>query len=674
MKQQTPLFGGKSPKSSEAIQRALAEAVQLHGAGRYDEALKLVASSGLGKTASGQNLIGDIHLKRGDAREALKAFDTAQRLAPTAPEPYANRGAALLELGRNDEALAAFDRALRMRPEYANAHFNRGNVLRALGRNEEAVTAYARATRAQPQFADAHLNRGSALGALKRWPEALEEFGKASRLRPNLIGAHIGRAMTYRDMGHFADAFTAIDAALATDPTNLEALRFRCSLLNAATRHEEALAAADALLAKDAGDAQALGERATALVRLRRIPEALVTVDALIAVAPDNAEAHVKRAAVFAEMGREKESLAEIAIARKLGAEERTYLPVLALARAVVGEVDEALADFERAIAADPGAYQTYYNRAFLRLQLGDWAGGWQDHEWRLKQHDHAHRNFLKHAPQWQGEPLAGRRLLVYGEQGLGDTIQFLRYISRLKDTGAELTLIIQSPLVPLVSANFPDIDVAGAVGMRRGFDYQVSLMSLPAMFHDTMETMPRETPYLAADPKRVEKWRAPIGNDAFNVGVVWQGALKYSRDATRSIPLAKYAPLATVPGVRLFSVQAVVGLDQLDRLGPKMGITRFGEELERNPDGLQEMAAIMANLDLLIMSDTAPTHLGGALGRPTWVALSRHPDWRWMDDREDSPWYPTMRLFRQPAEGDWDAVFERIAGELRGELSQRSG
>ncbi|HVY19985.1 MAG TPA: tetratricopeptide repeat protein [Bauldia sp.] len=671
MKQQTPIFGVK-PKYDEAAQRALAEAVQLHAAGRYDDALKLVAERGLLKTAPGNSIAGDVHLKRGDAREALKAFDAAVRLAPNAPEPYANRGAALLELGRHEEALAALDRALRLRSEYANAHFNRGNVLRAMERYEDAVTAYARALRAQPNFAEAHLNRGLALGALKRGQEALDEFTRALRLKPALAGAQIGRAMAYRDMGQFADAFGAIDSALAADPQNLDGLRFRASLLNDAQRHDEALSAADVLLARDAKDVEALSERATALLKLRRFAEGLAATDALIEAAPRKADAFVTRGAILAEMGRQEESLAAIGEAKRLGASEKAYLPVLALSRALLGDTAAALADFERAIAADPEAFQTHYNRAFLRLSLGDWENGWEDHEWRLKQHDHPHRAFIKLAPKWTGEPVSGKRLLVYGEQGLGDTLQFVRYVPRLKATGAAITLSIQPALSRLLAPNFPDVDVTGNVGLRSGFDYQVSLMSLPWAFHDTMETLPAPRSYLNADPLRIAKWAGRIGKGGLRVGIVWQGALKYARDASRSIPLAKFAPLADVPGVRLFSVQAQVGLDQLDALGDAMRITRFGEELENNPDGLQEMAAIMANLDLLVMSDTAPTHLAGALGRPTWVALSRHPDWRWMEGRADTPWYPTMRLFRQETPGDWDGVFARIARELKAKVAQR--
>ncbi|MEJ0011297.1 MAG: tetratricopeptide repeat protein [Bauldia sp.] len=672
MKQQTPIFSGFAPKQDDAARQALAEAIALVGAGRLDDAMKLLAARGVLKTASGNSLAGDIHLKQGNPREALKAFDAAVRLSPSAPEPYANRGVALLELGRLEEALAAEDRSLRIRPEYAVAHFNRGNILRALRRFDDAVTAYSRALRANPSFVGAYLNRGLAFGALRRPREALEEFTRALRLDPKLAGAHIGRAMSWRDLGDVGEAFVAIDAALAADPTNLQAKHFRCDLLIELDRVEEAMAEIDALLAADPDDVAALAARARALLKLRRLADALEASDALLARDPKNADGYVTRGALLGELGDLEGGLAAIETGRRLGASDKSSLLARAMALATHGKSAEALAEFERALAADPDGALTHYNRAFLRLEMGDWPGGWEEHEWRLKRPDHAHQGFAKLAELWNGEPIAGKRLLVYGEQGFGDTLQFVRYVPRLVETGALVTLMPQAGAVRLLAASFPEIDVIAPVGTRPAFDYQASLMSMPAIFRDTLETLPRQTPYLKAEPERVEKWRARIGEGGLRVGIVWQGSLRYRSDATRSIPLAKFAPLAAVPGVRLFSVQAQIGLEQLDLLGEQLGITRFGEELENNPDGFHEMAAIMANLDLMVMSDTAPTHLAGALGRPVWLALSKRADWRWMRDREDSPWYPTMRLFRQTTAGDWDGVFARIAEALQAEVERR--
>ncbi|MEJ0096688.1 MAG: glycosyltransferase family 9 protein [Bauldia sp.] len=329
------------------------------------------------------------------------------------------------------------------------------------------------------------------------------------------------------------------------------------------------------------------------------------------------------------------------------------------------GDPGAALADFARVLELEPDNGLAHYNRALVRIAIGDWQDAWAEHEWRLTARAHVHNTYAKLAPTWRGEPLAGRRLLVYGEQGHGDTLQFVRYLRLIESSGAAITLVVQSATRRLLAANFPGVDVTEAVGLRSGFDYQVSLMSLPAVFSTTLESVPAEVPYLAAEAERVARWRERLGGQGFRVGIVWQGSRGYLRDSERSIPLAEYAPLAAVPGVRLISVQSMAGLEQLDSLPPGMQVERLGEEIENNPDGFREVAAVMANLDLLVMSDTGPTHLAGALGRPGWLALSRHPDWRWMREREDTPWYPTMRLFRQETRGDWAGVFARMAGEL---------
>ncbi len=662
MKRQTPMAGG----------RAFADAVAMVGAGRYAEALATLSAAGLLKTANGQAVAGDIYIKQGKPGEALKAFDTAVRLAPTEASPYANRGVALLELGRLDEALAAFDRALRMRPEYAGAHFNRGNVLKAMGRPADAVTAYTRAARAQPDFAEVHLQRGLALTELKRWPEALQDFSRALRFQPAWAAAHVGRGVVHREMGQFDEAFAAVESALAIDGKDRDAMRLRADLFYESERYADAVSAADALLVLDPADTGALAERARSLLKLVRPQEALAAVERIVELAPDKHEAYVIKAAILGEMGRYEESLATIEEARQRGAPEGEYRRVRAIANATLGDPADALADFEVALAANPGALPTYANRAFLRLVTGDWPGGWDDNEWRLKQPAHQHNLYLKQAPKWLGEDLSGKRLLLYAEQGLGDTLQFVRYVPRLQAMGATITLIVPEPLVALFAANFPTADVAAAIGTRTGFAYQASLMSLPAILRDTLETVPHDVPYLVADDERVAKWRARVGGRGFRVGIIWQGGKTYLRDAARSMPLRQFAPLAAVPGVQLISVQAQVGLEQLDDLPAGMAVERFGAEIENNPDGFREMAALMANLDLLVMSDTGPTHLAGALGRPVWVALPRHPDWRWMRGRQDSPWYPTMRLFRQETAGDWDGVFARIADALRAAVAGR--
>lgn len=661
--------------TQDAIKASLGRAVEAMRLGRLDEATRILESGGGAalKTPVGQNIRGDIFLKRGQYQDALKSFDAAIRLAPSAPEAYCNRGVALESLGRLEEALAAQDRALRHRPDYATAHFNRGNVLKTLDRIDEAIAAYGRALAARPNYAEAFVNRGSALLTQGKALEALGDFGRALALRPQMVAAYLGRARALRDLAQFDQAILAVTAALRLDPANREAARMSYAVLLAADRASDALAEIDAFLARDPNDAMAHRDRARCLLKLNRLPAALEAADEAIRLAPNESESHVVRGAVLNELGRLDESLGAFEAASRLGAAGHDFLAARAVARSMIGEPADALADFAAALAIKPDDAEAHYNRAFLWLSLGNFEEGWPECEWRLKIARYAPAEELRAITPWQGEPLAGKRLLAYAEQGHGDTFQFVRYLGLIDRAETDVTLLVRGASRQLIAENFPGIDVTDTLSLRGKYDYRASLMSMPAIFRTTLVTVPAEVPYLMADPARVGKWAERIGRDGFRVGVVWQGSRGYVRDRDRSVPLAAFAPLARVPGARLISMQAMVGLEQLDTLPQGMRVERLGEELENNPDGFREMAAAMANVDLLIMSDTGPTHLAAALGRPVWMATSRYPDWRWMREREDTPWYPNMRLFRQTTAGDWDGVFARMARELEDVVAARN-
>ena len=669
------MIGGTNPQR-DAARKILQAAIAAAGAGRLDQAAELLASGGGAalKTPVGQNLLGDILRQQGKFREALRAFDAAVKLAPAMPEAHGNRGVALQEMGRLEEALEALDRALRHRRDYATAHFNRGNVLRALKRFDEAVAAYDRAVRARPAFAEAFLNRGLVRIRLRQPLDALADFGRALELRPTNVAALLGRARAFRDLGDDRQAFGVLDMATTLDPDNNDAALLRASVLTETGRLDEALAAIDTLIARAPENASAHSERATVLRKLQRLDEALVAADTAVRLAPADDEMHVTRAVILAELDRLEDAAAELVVAQHLGADSASFHHTRAITQAALGSLDEAAASFRRAGALDPANGLYGYHASFLHLSLGDFATGWAEHEQRLKVRQYSLPEMQALAPPWQGEDLDGKKLLVYAEQGHGDSIQFARYLNLVAARGGAVTLVVQEALRRLFAANFPGIDVTGSLGMRSGFHYQVSLMSLASVFATRLDTIPNQTPYLRADEERIGKWRQRIGSDGFKVGITWQGNPKYPRDRDRSVRLAEFAPLAAVPGVRLISLQSQVGAGQLKDAPAGMKVEVLGEEIVNNPDGFREVAAAMMNLDLIVMSDTGPAHLAGALGRPVWVALRDRPDWRWMYERSDSPWYPTMRLFRQKKARDWAGVFaeiaaglgERVAGQIR--------
>jgi hypothetical protein len=273
--------------------------------------------------------------------------------------------------------------------------------------------------------------------------------------------------------------------------------------------------------------------------------------------------------------------------------------------------------------------------------------------------------------PVWFGDDIADKVLLVYAEQGLGDTLQFVRYLPWVVTRAHHVVFMVQPALLRLLNP-IEGVTLIGQDAVPPDFDVRCPLLSLPRIFATDAETIPATVPYLQADPKSVERWRLRLGEQGLRIGIAWQGNAKVKIDRGRSIPLHCFAPLAAIPGVRLISLQKNFGLDQLAQCPPWLKIESPGPDFDNGPGAFLDTAAVMKNLDLVITSDTAVAHLAGALGCETWVALKKIPDWRWQLDRPDSPWYPTMRLFRQQTAGDWTSVFSEIASALNERIASR--
>jgi hypothetical protein len=299
-----------------------------------------------------------------------------------------------------------------------------------------------------------------------------------------------------------------------------------------------------------------------------------------------------------------------------------------------------------------------------LRLLRGDFEGGWQDYEQRWAQPNVILRSF--HEPRWDGSPLEGKSIFVYAEQGLGDTIQFIRYLPLIKERGGTV-LFGSPPGLERLFSGIPGVDrlIAGGAAVPP-FDVQAPLLSLPGIFGTTLATIPAAVPYLRADPGLVDHWRGELAPlEGFKIGVAWQGSPKNTGDRYRSFPLTHFESLARVPGVQLVSLQKGPGAEQMSGIGERFPILDLSDRLDK-AGAFLDTAAVMMNLDLVVTADTAVAHLAGALGVPVWTLLMLTPDWRWLLDRSDTPWYPTMHLFRQKRFGDWAEAFEHIAAELR--------
>jgi Flp pilus assembly protein TadD len=332
------------------------------------------------------------------------------------------------------------------------------------------------------------------------------------------------------------------------------------------------------------------------------------------------------------------------------------------------GRYDEAGECFRRALELNPYHAEAHGNLSHLLLLRGDFDAGWREYEWRWKSRDLRPREFEQ--PRWDSGPLAGKTILLHAEQGLGDTLQFVRYAAVVKDLGAQVLLECPAPLKPLL-ASYAGIDRLIGLGEELpAFDVHAPLLSLPGIFRSTLETIPAKVPYLCADQSLVESWREKLASvRGYRIGINWRGRAGVGSFVLRDIPLRSFQALAVLPGVRLISLQQGEGQEELASAGQQAPVLDLGENVDQEHGAFMDTAAIMKNLDLVITSDTSIPHLAGALGLPVWLALPFVPDWRWQLARADSPWYPSMRLFRQKRAGDWEGVFD----ELRIALEEKS-
>ncbi len=387
---------------------------------------------------------------------------------------------------------------------------------------------------------------------------------------------------------------------------------------------------------------------------------------------PNNPEAYNVLGIAFASQGHMIPAIESFRQALRLSPNHAEIIGNLGNALVTQGQLPEAAACFDNALSIDPKNGMTRFHRALLHLLHGDFAAGWPDYEWRWLQREQQPRTFPQ--ARWNGGPLNGQTLLVHAEQGFGDTIQFVRYLPLLQKlgVGGRVLFECQPELVELLKTMEGIDQVIPRDEPLPPFDRHVPLLSLPGIFGTNSATIPAHIPYLRADPERVRYWQdeirravrpQPAGIDTqLNIGIAWQGNPTFRGDKTRSIPLRFFEALAAAPGVRLVSLQkGQVGTEQLRSLTKQFPILDLSDRLTTFSD----TAAVMMNLDLIVSSCTAVPHLAGALGIPVWTALQFVPDWRWQLERQDSPWYPTMRLFRQSKPGEWEDAFARIAAEV---------
>jgi tetratricopeptide (TPR) repeat protein len=568
---------------------------------------------------------------RGDLTEAEASHRRAAEANPDNPVAHNHLGVALFRQQRVAEAIECYRRAIALQPGHAEALNNLGAALQAQGRLDEAVESHRRAVAAKPDYVEAHNNLAQALNKLGRGGEAAESLRRAIAVRPSYAAAHVNLGSLLREQGDLDAAIDSYRTAIEAEP----------GLVDAHT-----------------GLAFALQQRG-------RLAEAAEIYRRALELQPDHADALCNLGALLNSFDRHEEAAESY---RRVLADHPEHVAAhcnMGVALMARNDIGGAVECYRRAIALNPDFADAHWNLSLAQLVRGDLLNGWRGYEWRLRTKRHAPRGFEQ--PVWDGRQLAGETILLHREQGLGDTIQFMRYAPLVAARGGRVVLEVQPPLARLAAGMKGVAEIVAAGAALPAFDLHCPLLSLPDRFGTDLATIPAAMPYLTPDPELVEHWRLKLGHGPhLNIGIAWAGNRSHKNDRIRSLAIERLLPILEIPGIRWISLEVGERAGDVARLPIGM-VADISSEL----GDFADTAAVVANLDLVIAVDTAVVHLAGALGRPVWAMLAFAPDWRWLLDRDDSPWYPSMRLFRQARHGDWDSVLAQVRQALAEHVNQ---
>lgn len=525
------------------------------------------------------------------------------------------------------------EQAIALQPHSPEAYVKRGVILAKQMRYEDAIASFNNAIQIKPGIPHAYNSRGNSLQAVRRFEEAIESYDQAIALKPDYALAYVNRGNALQSLKRDEEAVANYTTAIVLNPELMDAYNNRGAVFRRYRLFNEALADFDKAVALSPECAELHNNRGNALQQLELFEQALESYDTAVSLNPGYAEAYGNRGVVLRELGC----------------------------------FDDAIESFNKALALKPNHHEAIWNRALAHLQTGRFDVGWRGYEARKRRREPVGYRSLE-KPVWLGETdISGQTVLVYGEQGLGDVIQFSRYLKLLDDAGGTVLFAPRKELRSLMRGLDARPRLVDLKTETPQFDVHCPLLSLPLAFKTDISTIPSEV-YLSADRQEVMRWRTRLGDkSAARIGVVWKGS--QTPDSSRSIGLDYFGRLLD-PRVQFVSLQKDA-TDAERAWLDRAGVLHVGDEIAEFSD----TAALCVLMDLVISVDTSVAHLAGALGVPVWVLLKAVADWRWLLDREDSPWYPSMRLFRQKTRGDWDSVLRQVEREIKsGFLSSQSG
>jgi tetratricopeptide (TPR) repeat protein len=657
-----------SPSSSDpGLAALIEEGLSLHRAGRLEDASRryervLAVEPG---NASALHLSGLVALQSGRAEDARALIERAIEARAGQASYHSNLGNALRALNRNDEARQAYQQALALEPDFVDALSNLGATLRQLGQLEEARAALQRALELRPDSVAVLNNLANVVDSLGDKGQAIDLWRRAVKLAPHHAEAwvNLGCALERspeRD-GALAAAEEALDGALKANAKHPQAWLHLGHVRREQGRFEEALSAYRAACEFEPSSEHfnALG---VALIDLERLDEARVALE-------QSREANPRSGTPLANLGtielkRQRYEEALRLYRQAVEVEPRTHGAHngIGVVRAIFGEFEQSVAALETELRNYPDHVEARMNRGIVLLTMGHFREGWSEYEYRLR------RRAIHQAegPRWRGEKFDEDALLVFPEQGAGDNIQFIRYLGVVRKRHPKGRIVFPVPdnLRALCGDYLSRLRVETPEGTEvQAHGFQISLMSLPALLGTTLTTIPRDVPYLVPPAASCRAWAERLKDlSGLKVGLCWGGNPDYPMDRERSVPLTLLAPLFELEGVAWVSLQKGRYADEAASL-PKGALVDWTADLR----DFSDTAALCAGLDLVLSVDTSVAHLAGAMGRPVWLMNRFNTDWRWLVGRSDSPWYPTMRIFRQPVRGEWEPLVREVAAELGG-------
>jgi tetratricopeptide (TPR) repeat protein len=564
------------------------------------------------------------HHQAGQLAEAERIYRQVLAAQPAQKDALHLLGVLALQSGKPAIAVDLISRAIAIDPNFADFHWNLGRALLACGRAGDAIASHRRAIALRADRAEFHNDLAIALHQTGQRDAAIAEYRAAIAIKADLPDPHnnLGRALF--ETGQFDAAIDALRSAISLRPQYPEAHNNLAHALRACGRYPDAIAEYQTAISQRPGVAEAHCNLGGSLLRLGQVEPAIESLQTAISLNADLPEAHNNLGICLMEQLK----------------------------------LDQAEASFRRAIQLRSDFADAHNDLAMVLLLRGDFARGWEEYEWRWKLPEIRRLDPKVPGPPWDGSPLDGKSIYLHAEQGFGDTIQFARYIPIVAQRGGRVTLACQ----PEVAALIHEIEGIERIILpgepRPACDTHLPLLSLPRAFGTRLDTIPAAVPYIRANPDRAQQWKSRLAehDGLFKVGLCWSGRPTHSRDIFRSIPPQDLAPLERVNGVRFFNLQKGA------TTAPPIPLVDHTSDLR----DFSDTAALIENLDLVVTVDTAAAHVAGAMGKPVWILLSFCPDWRWLLDRADSPWYPTARLFRQPTAGDWSSPIREMLGAMQ--------